>query len=186
MSVGVQGNSSPPKRSRPLQADFAAIAILVTHREELERQLNQSQRLERLGELAGSVAHAFNNLLSVIFNFAIFAKEKVFASGNGSPRPALQVAVKDMDRVVRAGESAAGLTHQLLAFAHREVVRPQSAGVSLVVAELEPLVSCKLGRHIEFITSAGKDIWPALMDSGQPVLVAKVEGALRAELVVAA
>ena len=139
----------------------------ITQREKLERQLNQSQRLESLGQLAGGVAHDFNNLLGVIVNFAIFAKEKVLTSGNGSPSPTLLLAVKDMDRVVRAGESAARLTHQLLAFARREVVRPQSIDVNLVVAELEPLVSRTLGEHIEFITSPGKDIWPALMDPGQ-------------------
>jgi CheY-like chemotaxis protein len=47
------------------------------------------------------------------------------------------------------------------------VVRPQSIDVNLVVAELEPLVTRTLGEHIEFITSPGKDIWPALMDPGQ-------------------
>jgi PAS domain S-box-containing protein len=139
----------------------------VTQREKLERQLNQSQRLESLGQLAGGVAHDFNNLLGVIVNFALFAKEKVLASGNGSPSPGLLLAVKDMDRVVRAGESASRLTHQLLAFARREVVRPQAIDVNEVVAELEPLVSRTLGEHIEFITSPGKDIWPALMDPGQ-------------------
>jgi PAS domain S-box-containing protein len=139
----------------------------VTEREKLERQLNQSQRLESLGQLAGGVAHDFNNLLGVIVNFALFAKEKVLASGNGSPSPGLQLAVKDIDRVVRAGESAARLTHQLLAFARREVIRPQALEVNSVVAELEPLVSRTLGEHIEFITSPGKDLWPALMDPGQ-------------------
>jgi PAS domain S-box-containing protein len=139
----------------------------VTQREKLERQLNQSQRLESLGQLAGGVAHDFNNLLGVIVNFALFAKEKVQASENGSPSPALQLAIKDIDRVVRAGESASRLTHQLLAFARREVVRPQAIDVNSVVAELEPLVSRTLGEHIEFITSPGKDIWPALMDPGQ-------------------
>jgi PAS domain S-box-containing protein len=139
----------------------------VTQREKLERQLNQSQRLESLGQLAGGVAHDFNNLLGVIVNFALFAKEKVLASGNGSPSPGLLLAAKDIDRVVRAGESAARLTHQLLAFARREVIRPQSIDVNSVVAELEPLVSRTLGEHIEFITTPGKDLWPALMDPGQ-------------------
>ncbi|HXN78528.1 MAG TPA: ATP-binding protein [Candidatus Dormibacteraeota bacterium] len=139
----------------------------VTQREKLESQLNQSQRLESLGQLAGGVAHDFNNLLGVIVNFALFAKEKVLASGNGSPSPGLQLAVKDIDRVVRAGESAARLTHQLLAFARREVIRPQAVDVNSVVAELEPLVGRSLGEHIEFISSPGKDLWPALIDPGQ-------------------
>ena len=139
----------------------------VSQREKLERQLNQSQRLESLGQLAGGIAHDFNNLLGVIVNFAMFAKEKVLASGNGSPSPGLQLAVKDIDRIVRAGESAARLTHQLLAFARREVIRPEPIDVNSVVGELEPLVSRTLGEHIEFVTSPGKDLWPAMMDPGQ-------------------
>ncbi len=139
----------------------------VTQKEKLERQLNQSQRLESLGQLAGGVAHDFNNLLGVILNFALFAKEKVLASGNGSPSASMQLAVRDIDRVVRAGESASRLTHQLLAFARREVIRPQSIDVNSVVADLEPLVGRTLGEHIEFVTSLGKDLWPALMDPGQ-------------------
>jgi PAS domain S-box-containing protein len=139
----------------------------VTQREKLERQLNQSQRLESLGQLAGGVAHDFNNLLGVILNFALFAKEKMLASANGAPSENVQLAVKDIDRVVRAGESAARLTHQLLAFARREVVRPESIDVNSVVTELEHMVGRTLGEHIEFVTSPGKDLWPALMDPGQ-------------------
>jgi PAS domain S-box-containing protein len=139
----------------------------VTQREKLERQLNQSQRLESLGQLAGGVAHDFNNLLGVILNFAAFAKDKVLDERNGAPNANLQLAAKDLDRVVRAGESAARLTHQLLAFARREVVRPQSIDINAVVAELEPLVGRGLGEHIEFVTSPGKDLWPASMDPGQ-------------------
>src|SRR5450756_367440 len=118
---------------------------------------DRSHRLESLGQLAGGVAHDFNNLLGVILNFAAFAKEKVLDERNGAPNANLQLAAKDLDRVVRAGESAARLTHQLLAFARREVVRPQSIDINAVVAELEPLVGRGLGEHIEFVTSPGKD-----------------------------
>src|SRR4029077_10877054 len=130
-------------------------------------QLNQAQRLESLGQLAGGVAHDFNNLLGVILNFALFAKEKMIALGNGTAGPSVQPAVKDIERVVKGGESAARLTHQLLAFARREVGRPQSIDVNAVVTELEPLVGRTLGEQIEFVTSPGKDLWPVLMDPGQ-------------------
>src|SRR5258708_6386666 len=139
----------------------------VTEKEKLERQINQSQRLESLGQLAGGVAHDFNNLIGVFMNFALFAKEKVLASGAGTSDPDLQLAVRDIDRAVRAGESAARLTHQLLAFARREVIRPQSLNVNVVVGELEPLLRRTLGEHIEFITTIDKALWPALMDPGQ-------------------
>ena len=149
------------------QSARAAMVEDVTVNERLERQLNQAQRLESLGQLAGGVAHDFNNLLGVILNFAVFAKEKVQAAGDGASGADLQQAVKDMERVERAAESAARLTHQLLAFARRQLVRPQSLNVNLVVADLEPLVGRTIGEHIEFITSPGKDLWPALMDPGQ-------------------
>jgi len=140
----------------------------ITETEKLERQLNQSQRLESLGQLAGGIAHDFNNLLGVILNFALFAKEKVLASsGEAKLDTKLQLAVKDMDRVVHAGESAARLTHQLLAFARREVMRPEALDVDSVIAELEPLVGRTIGEHIEFVTSPGRGLWPALMDPGQ-------------------
>src|SRR6202165_5487599 len=145
----------------------AAMVEDVTANERLEHQLNQAQRLESLGQLAGGVAHDFNNLLGVILNFALFAKEKVLAAEGGAPGADLQQAVKDMERVERAAESAARLTHQLLAFARRELMRPQSLDVNSVVADLEPLVGRTIGEHIEFITSPGKDLWPALMDPGQ-------------------
>jgi PAS domain S-box-containing protein len=139
----------------------------VTDKERLERLINQSQRLDSLGQLAGGVAHDFNNLLGVMLNFSLFAKEKVLSSVNGTPNPDLQQAIKDIERVVRAGESAARLTHQLLAFARREVVRPRPLDVNSVVADLEPMVSRTIGEHIEFVTSPGKDLWPAVMDPGQ-------------------
>src|ERR1700682_4648201 len=139
----------------------------VTEKEKLERQINQSQRLESLGQLAGGVAHDFNNLIGVFMNFALFAKEKVLAAGSGKSDPDLQLAVQDIDRAVRAGESAARLTHQLLAFARREVIRPQSLNVNAVVGELEPLLRRTLGEHIECITSLEKTVCPALIDPGQ-------------------
>jgi PAS domain S-box-containing protein len=139
----------------------------VTERERLERQLNQSQRLESLGQLAGGIAHDFNNLLGVILNFALFAREKVLASGDAATGAKLQLAVKDLDRVTHAAESAARLTHQLLAFARREVTRPESIDVDSVIADLEPLVGRTIGEHIQFVTSPDHGLWPALMDPGQ-------------------
>jgi PAS domain S-box-containing protein len=139
----------------------------ITEKEKLERQFIQSQRLESLGQLAGGIAHDFNNLLGVILNFSLFAKEKMSASGNGTSANDARLAVSDLERVVRAAESAARLTHQLLAFARREVIRPRPLNVNLVVGELEPLLRRTLGEHIDFVTPQNAALWPALMDQGQ-------------------
>jgi PAS domain S-box-containing protein len=142
----------------------------VTDRERLERQEIQNQRLESLGQLAGGVAHDFNNLLGAILNFALFAKEKVTvasATAGADERESLQAAARDIDRVVRAGESASHLTHQLLAFARREVLRPQALDVTSIVTQLEPLLQRTLGEHIDFTTNLAPGAWPALVDPGQ-------------------
>jgi len=145
----------------------------VTDKERLEKQQNQNQRLESLGQLAGGVAHDFNNLLSVILNFALFGKEAVLRVADSAPADTaidtreLRSAAKDMDRVVQAGESASRLTHQLLAFARREVVRPQALDVNTVVGELDPLLRRTLGEHIEVVTNLSSDPWRALVDPGQ-------------------
>jgi PAS domain S-box-containing protein len=139
----------------------------VTERYRLEQQLRQAQRLESLGQLAGGVAHDFNNLLGVILNFAVFLKEGLTAAAAAGDGDRWGPALKDVDRIVRAAESATRLTHQLLAFARREVVQPRALNVNSVVAELEPLLRRTLGEHIEFETIRADGLWAVLMDPGQ-------------------
>ncbi|HEY1420010.1 MAG TPA: PAS domain S-box protein [Candidatus Dormibacteraeota bacterium] len=139
----------------------------VTERERLEKLLRQSQRLESLGQLAGGVAHDFNNLLAVILNFAQFAKKKIEGVSELSVREALQPAINDIDRVVRAGESGGRLTHQLLAFARRDVVRARPLDVNAVISNLEPLLQRTIGEHIELVVSLKPGLSTAVMDPSQ-------------------
>ncbi len=139
----------------------------MTQRRKVQLQIQQTQRLESLGQLAGGVAHDFNNLLGVILNFSWFVKANLAAeveSGNGEKwRPAL----RDMERIERAAENAARLTHQLLAFARVEVVQPRSMNIDSVVEEMAPLLRRTLGEHIELVASPVADLWPVVIDSGQ-------------------
>jgi len=133
-------------------------------RDRLEAQLHQSQRLESLGQLAGGVAHDFNNLLAVISSYAAFVSEEV------AKEPAqvqLRAVRDDIEQVEKAAERAAGLTHQLLAFARREVVRPRVLSLNKLVADLEQLLVRTLGEHIELVTRLADDLGPVLADSGQ-------------------
>ena len=139
----------------------------VTEKRKFQLQLQQTQRMESLGQLAGGVAHDFNNLLGVILNFSWFVKANLNAeveSGDGERwRPVL----KDMERIERAAESAARLTHQLLAFARVEVVQPRPMNINSVVSEMAPLLRRTLGEHIDLVAKPGADLWPVMIDSGQ-------------------
>src|SRR5579863_10291053 len=133
-------------------------------RDKLERQLHQSQRLESLGQLAGGVAHDFNNLLGVISNYATFVGEEV---AKELPDRRWQAVRDDIGEVKQAAERAAGLTHQLLAFARQEVIQPRVLNLNDVVGSVEQLLIRTLGEHIELIADLADDLPPVLADPGQ-------------------
>ncbi len=134
-------------------------------RERLQNQLHQAQRLESLGQLAGGIAHDFNNLLAVIINYAAFVADDLDADeitekGRQSMR-------EDIEQVGLAAEKAAHLTHQLLAFARREVVQPEVVDVNDVVGDVEQLLRRTLGEHVELHSSLAEGLRPVLADPGQ-------------------
>jgi two-component system, cell cycle sensor histidine kinase and response regulator CckA len=132
-------------------------------RDRLERQLQQSQRLESLGQLAGGVAHDFNNLLSVITNYVAFVAEEVKHPGRGSSESVLS----DLEQVQLAAERASALTHQLLAFARREVVQPRVLSLNEVVTGVMELLRRTLGEHVPVIPDLSDDLDLVLADPGQ-------------------
>jgi two-component system, cell cycle sensor histidine kinase and response regulator CckA len=137
----------------------------AAERERLEAQLHQSQRLESLGQLAGGVAHDFNNLLAVMLNYTAFVGEQVSRVAEADPE--WNAVSADIAQIMRAGARATELTHQLLAFGRREVVRPQVLRINTVVSEVEQLLRRTLGEHIRLHTRLAPDLWPVLVDPGQ-------------------
>jgi PAS domain S-box-containing protein len=132
-------------------------------RDLLERQLQQSQRLESLGQLAGGVAHDFNNLLGVITNYAAFVAEELKKPPGQPPGPS---ALSDVEQIQLAADRATRLTHQLLAFARREVVQPRVVNLNNIVASILKLLRRTLGEHIELITDLDPDLHVVLADPG--------------------
>jgi two-component system cell cycle sensor histidine kinase/response regulator CckA len=127
-----------------------------------EAQAHRSHRLESLGQLAGGIAHDFNNMLGVIVNYANFVIDEA-----SSPDPDLPVIAADAQQVIKAGKRGTDLTHQLLAFARREVVRPQVLDLNAVVAEVEDLLRSSIGDHITLILRRGADLPAVTCDPGQ-------------------
>ncbi|GAA2514682.1 PAS domain-containing sensor histidine kinase [Pilimelia columellifera subsp. columellifera] len=141
----------------------AGRAQAESDKEYLQAQLHQSQRLEVLGQLAGGVAHDFNNLLAVILNYAAFVSEELAAGHDGD----LTAATGDVGQIQRAAERATALTHQLLAFARREVVQPVVVDLNEVVAEVTQLLDRTIGEDIVLSTNLTGGLWPVLADVGQ-------------------
>jgi PAS domain S-box-containing protein len=135
-------------------------------RERLEAQLHQSQRLESLGQLAGGVAHDFNNLIGVIVNYASFVADEVAELVAADPARWESV-LNDIAEIQHAAERAAKLTHQLLVFGRRDVVKPVPVNVNDVVGDVERLLKRTLGEHIELVVSLAPDLWKAMADHGQ-------------------
>jgi PAS domain S-box-containing protein len=136
-------------------------------RERLEAQLHQAQRLESLGQLAGGVAHDFNNLLAVILNYSAFVEEELQAAIAAGEAERWEPAFRDMGQIQRAADRAIALTHQLLTFGRREVVRPQVVSINDIVGEVEALLRRTIGEHVRLAVRLDPDLWPVLADPGQ-------------------
>jgi PAS domain S-box-containing protein len=139
-------------------------------RDRLERQLHQSQRLESLGQLAGGVAHDFNNLLAAILNYVSFVDEEITAEIALRPPhegQRLTAVLDDVSQIGAAAERAARLTHQLLAFGRREIIKPETIDFNAVVSEVDGLLRTTIGEHVELITRCAPDLGNVLADRGQ-------------------
>jgi PAS domain S-box-containing protein len=137
---------------------FIAIKQDVTAKKELEAQLVQAQRLETLGRLAGGVSHDFNNLLQIINgNCKILLKRL----DDGNP---LRENVQD---IRSAGERGASLTHQLLAFSRRQILRPQVLDLNALIAELQKMLHRLIGEDIELETRLDPGLGPLRADRSQ-------------------
>jgi len=127
-------------------------------KESLAEQLNQMRRLESVGQLAGGVAHDFNNILGVILNYAEFVADEI---GEDSP------AYEDVEEIRRAAQRAAALTRQLLIFSRRDVVRPRVLDVNAVLADVDKLLRRAIGEHVTLEVRPAFDLWPVEADPGQ-------------------
>nr|WP_221380010.1 PAS domain S-box protein [Actinoplanes polyasparticus] len=139
-------------RVRQLQAE--------AERARLDAQLQRTQRLEGLGQLAGGVAHDFNNLIAVIANYATFIEESAADAG-------LEEISGDAAQITKAAQRGADLTHQLLAFARREVVRPRPLDVNDVIADIEQMLRRSIGEHITLSVRLADSLPSVTADPGQ-------------------
>jgi PAS domain S-box-containing protein len=138
----------------------AVLAVVrdLSERQRLQEQLLQSQRLETVGRLAGGVAHDFNNLLTAIIGHATFALEGL---PPGSP------VREEIEGIMRAAESAAELTRQLLAFSRRQFLQKRVLNLNDLILGMQRLLLRLLNEKISLVIVPAANLWPVEADPAQ-------------------
>lgn len=129
----------PIKDSAGELINYIAVEKDITNVKRLEEEFRQAQKMEAVGRLAGGVAHDFNNLLTVINGYTNLLLQKI-SPGDSSYKKILQIQ--------KAGEQAARLTSQLLAFSRKQVVQPRILNINDVLEELSKMLKRLLGEDI--------------------------------------
>ena len=133
-------------------------ALDTTEERNREEQLHQSQKMQAVGQLAGGVAHDFNNVLTAIIGYS-----DLLLANHRPTDPSFQ----DIMQIKQNANRAAGLVRQLLAFSRRQTLRPQVLQLGDVLSELQMLTRRLVGEKIEVDLKQGRDLWLVKADLNQ-------------------
>jgi PAS domain S-box-containing protein len=137
---------------------FTGFVRDITELRQLQQQSLQAHRMETVGRLAGGVAHDFNNLLTVINNTATLAAMQLVE------HDPLQ---QEFREIRDAGERAALLTRQLLAFSRQQILQPAITSLNVLVAGVSEMLRRLIGEHIALAITTAEDTAPVKVDAGQ-------------------
>jgi PAS domain S-box-containing protein len=161
----VKQHHAYPDHEQRLLSVFAEMLVHVrlrkraeAEKDRLEEQLQQAQKMESVGRLAGGVAHDFNNMLGVILGHADLALEQMAAE---HPVHA------DLAEIRKAAGRSADLTRQLLAFARKQTIAPKVLDLNETVEGMLNMLRRLIGEDIQLNWRPGAELWPAKVDSSQ-------------------
>jgi PAS domain S-box-containing protein len=137
---------------------FITTVVDITAQRLMEDQLRQAQKMETVGQLAGGVAHDFNNMLQVIISYTELAMAKVDAE---------LPLHKYLLEIRRAAQRSAEITGQLLAFARKQTVSPKVLDLNEAVAGTQKMIQRLIGEDINLAWMPGRDLWEVKIDPAQ-------------------
>ncbi len=137
---------------------FYGVARDITDRKQLQQQFLQSQKMEAIGLLAGGIAHDFNNLLTIINGYSQLLLETIGAD---------ERLRNQVNEIKNAGDRAAALTRQLLAFGRRQVLQPQVLDLNAVVSNTDKMLRRLIGEDVDLVTVCNKGLGRVKADPGQ-------------------
>jgi two-component system cell cycle sensor histidine kinase/response regulator CckA len=135
-----------------------AIIHDVTEERKLEQKFRQAQKMEAVGRLAGGIAHDFNNMLGIIIGYSDIARERL------APGDPVQ---KNLHEIKKAGERAAMLTRQLLAFSRQQVLEPRTLNLNSVVHDISKMLLRTIGEDISLVLRPAEPLGSVRADLGQ-------------------
>jgi two-component system, cell cycle sensor histidine kinase and response regulator CckA len=147
-----------PLISKQTQIGVFAIYADLTESKKLTEQLRQAQKMEAIGRLAGGVAHDFNNLLTSIIGYSQLVLGRL---GDDHPLS------KNIQEIIKAGERAARLTSQLLAFSRKQVLQPVVLNLNSVVSDMDKMLRRFIGEDIDLITVLDPELGCVKADADQ-------------------
>jgi two-component system, cell cycle sensor histidine kinase and response regulator CckA len=158
VSVVIEDEKGEPIGSRGVTVDITMRKQAEESLRESERQLRQSQKLESVGLLAGGIAHDFNNMLTAINGYSDLALRGL---KEGDPLR------NNLKEIRRAGERSASLTHQLLAFSRKQVLKPVVMDINVLITDTAKMLQRLIGEDIQLITDLDTKIGRVILDPGQ-------------------
>jgi two-component system, cell cycle sensor histidine kinase and response regulator CckA len=130
----------------------------ITDRKQLEDQLRQSQKMEAVGQLAGGIAHDFNNLLTAITGYSSMGLQYIDENHR----------IKGyLEEIKKAGDRAANLTRQLLAFSRKQILQPLPLNLNDIVSDINKLLQRLIGEDIQLSVKLGLELRRIKVDPGQ-------------------
>ena len=147
----LESTRSPVRNERGEIENVVIVSRDITERKQAEEllrrrdeELRQSQKMEAVGRLSGGIAHDFNNLLGVIIGYSESIEYRL------APADPLR---KSAEEIRKAGERAASLTNQLLAFSRQRALQPQVLDLNALVSDMGKMLKRLIGMHIELTTN---------------------------------
>ena len=152
-----EGELRHPVRTVGAATDITDRKQAEADKARLEAQLFQASKMESIGRLAGGVAHDFNNLLTVINGYGDLLLQRVDADPFRGP----------LTEMKKAGQRAAELTQQLLAFSRKQITLPKVLNLNYAIRDVENLLRCLIGEDISFVTILDPHLGQVIADPGQ-------------------
>lgn len=164
-SVEISVSAAPLYDTDGSVTGIMSVIADMTDRREMEEALlrseekfRQSQKMEAVGRLAGGVAHDFNNLLTAIRGYSDLLLQRLEQE---SPHR------REVEEIRRAGDRAASLTQQLLAFSRKQILEPRILELNGVVGDMDRMLRRLIGEDLEFVTVLRPGLWSVRADPGQ-------------------